>query len=782
MSPAGLYHFLHNEDSPLSEKQIQAIQEMGFGSLLLLQIKKVPGSLAYWLVSNYNPIKGCLLDGKLPILEEDIYLSLGLPMGPNVVIEASNGDKCPVYLSVLEKFKSQFGNDSIDVKDILAKLPTKKEGGDDFKRNFIIYIFSALLGGVVGNQASLKLLKSLANTDSISDFNWCNFIKRKLADQVQSWQKEEFETKQLKENWFGGPIMALVFVYLDRSVFKSRLVSRQFPTLSTWTTEAILKRINDELNDKNSKTRTFGRGSVEPPLVMSQHMPLAPSSLLKIDFRQTSKSLGAPSSEHQSVKQSKQQQPEQQQSEHAETAAPAVSSNSGSASEFVDKFAESAKVLAQAFLQYKSLASHAPSKLHSSPTVDKLVAAADGMAEGFRLSQQEKCGNEDNRKDEDNGKTVEVKEIVDNEEHEQNEENILSCNVENIAENTERITGWSEADLLAALEIMDEAFQPIQPHHSPPKPECPSFRLLPLDDHLLSQPEEFLSQPQPQPQPETEPQRQPETEPQPEPSTSYGEADQPESDQAEPEPDHSEPTVEVDLVDITQTPAVYTRRGVRVKTARNKRPTVPAEVYRSPYLQRNTNILKDFTQAEKNCLDNVDVAAAQLILTPIIAPSCPPFLFCFDLRPESCKCQIIHPMKDISVDYTPFHKPMQDRLINLLQSKLPSVTCLTSMAMPEVFVPKSILKCNQIDNGLYLLNILENYKGNKTNSLTTVNTEAQLRRFALWVCHQIATCSGNLSKEIVKKDALELSSSLGLPFTDKELVTCVGRRTKAIAQ
>ncbi|KAH9616261.1 hypothetical protein KSS87_020306 [Heliosperma pusillum] len=706
MSPAGLYHFLHNEDSPLSEKQIQAIQEMGFGSLLLLQIKKVPGSLAYWLVSNYDPIKGCLLDGKLPILEEDIYLSLGLPMGPNVVIEASNGDKCPVYLSVLEKFKSQFGNDSIDVKDILAKLPTQKEGGDDFKRNFIIYIFSALLGGVVGNQASLKLLKSLANTDSISDFNWCNFIKRKLADQVQSWQKEEFETKQLKENWFGGPIMALVFVYLDRCVFKSRLVSRQFPTLSTWTTEAILKRINDELNDKNSKTRTFGRGSVEPPLVMSQHMPHAPSSLLKIDFRQTSKSLGAPSSEHQSVKQSEQQQPEQQQSEHAETAAPAVSSNSGSASEFVDKFAESAKVLAQAFLQYKSLASQAPSKLHSSPTVDKLVAAADGMAEGFRLSQQEKCGNEDNRKDEDNGKTVEEKEIVDNEEHEQNEENILS------------------------------SFQPIQPHHSPPKPECPSFRLLPLDDHLLSQPEEFLSQPQPQPQPETEPQRQPETEPQPEPSTSYGEADQPESDQAEPEPDHSKPTVEVDLVDITQTPAVYTRRGVRVKTARNKRPTVPAEVYRSPYLQRNTNILKDFTQAEKNCLDNVDVAATQL----------------------------------------------QDRLINLLQSKLPSVTCLTSMAMPEVFVPKSILKCNQIDNGLYLLNILENYKGNKTNSLITVNTEAQLRRFALRVCHQIATCSGNLSKEIVEKDALELSFSLGLPFTDKELVTCVGRRTKAIAQ
>ncbi|KAH9610377.1 hypothetical protein KSS87_009377, partial [Heliosperma pusillum] len=143
-----------------------------------------------------------------------------------------------------------------------------------------------------------------------------------------------------------------------------------------------------------------------------------------------------------------------------------------------------------------------------------------------------------------------------------------------------------------------------------------------------------------------------------------------------------------------------------------------------------------------------------------------------NLRSRDSPCRLFAPLSTDScldnVDVAAAQ--LQDRLINLLQLKLSSVTGLTSMAMPEVFVPKSILKCNQTDNGLYLLYILENYKGNKTISLITVNTEAQLRRFALRVCHQIATCSGNLSKEIVEKDALELSSSLRLPFTDKELV------------
>ncbi|KAH9604331.1 hypothetical protein KSS87_021661 [Heliosperma pusillum] len=54
-------------------------------------------------------------------------------------------------------------------------------------------------------------------------------------------------------------------------------------------------------------------------------------------------------------------------------------------------------------------------------------------------------------------------------------------------------------------------------------------------------------------------------------------------------------------------------------------------------------------------LDNVDVARASLIFTPITVCSCPPFLFCFNLG--NSKLQIIHPMKDTAVTYADYIQP-----------------------------------------------------------------------------------------------------------------------------
>ncbi|KAH9603234.1 hypothetical protein KSS87_015689 [Heliosperma pusillum] len=228
MSPSGIYQFINNPTNKPSDNQILAIKKKEFEGLLHLQTDTVPGNLAYWLVSTFDPYKGCLLDGNLPILEEDIHACMGIPMGPLVVDEAPIGDKSPQFLSLLEAFKSQYEGDLIDVKVILGKHSTQIDGGDSFKRNFVLYIFSSFLGGVKGNKASLRILKSLSDTSLISEYNWCNFIKKKLAEQVLSWQKEEFsEEKTVKENWFGGPIMVLVFIYLDRCVFMVCTVSRQ---------------------------------------------------------------------------------------------------------------------------------------------------------------------------------------------------------------------------------------------------------------------------------------------------------------------------------------------------------------------------------------------------------------------------------------------------------------------------------------------------------------------------------------------------------------------------
>ncbi|KAH9615992.1 hypothetical protein KSS87_003681 [Heliosperma pusillum] len=909
MSPSGIYQFINNPTNKPSDNQILAIKQMGFEGLLHLQTDTVPGNLAYWLVSTFDPYKGCLLDGNLPILEEDIHACMGIPMGPLVVDEAPIGDKSPQFLSLLEDFKSQYEGDLIDVKVILRKLSTQIDGGDSFKRNFIVYIFSSFLGGVKGNKASLRILKSLSDTSLISEYNWCNFIKKKLAEQVLSWQKEEFsEEKTVKENWFGGPIMVLVFIYLDRCVFMVRTVSRQYPTLSTWTKKAISKRIKDELKSKSS----FGHGSVEGGIVIN-HKPLP-----KIELVQSSKPTIV-SEQHPMPKKVIPSVLEEEDKDDRDRNNVPTSSQVNNV--FVDKLVSKANNLAKAFVEYKSVASEALNKLPSSEVVCKMVAAVDGIAYGFNLSQQSKSDEENEGKDNEEDHVVHTDKVV---------ENVLRDVQEN--ENVDSVKGKDNVEdhVVDTDKVVENVLRDLQDNenvdnvrdHIPPQQE----HLPPEQPHLSSVVANTTSSLDPDAQPDSQPTHNTDHMP---PEEEHVPPEQPDSHLSPVVANTTSPVILLtpspllentnvnpslvvhhpNVIVIPDTPlahkpsisrqAVYTRRRsprlakldevsdvpcstpatVHVpfplfpvdvhgdvhgdtdfdipdndneipENVRGKRVAFAAEVFRSPYLQRNISLLGDLNQAEKKILDfilgdsydgsevlfksqsstltrselktviegdrvsshvihvwceilnnnerlrsrdspcrlfvsfpkdinldNVDVAGASLIFTPITVCSRPPFLFCFNLG--NSKLQIIHPMKDTAVTYGDYIQPTKDLLISLLEPKLPVVTSVSWM-MPEVFIPKSSLNCDQIDNGLHLLRILETFKGSKNGYSIGLMNETELTRYALRVCHRIITCNENILRKKVQQDAKKWSSVPRgyqlLPYTDNELVKFVWQR------
>ncbi|KAH9603312.1 hypothetical protein KSS87_015474 [Heliosperma pusillum] len=829
MSPFGIYQFINNPTNKPSDNQILAIKQMGFEGLLHLQTDTIPGNLAYWLVSTFDPYKGCLLDGNLPILEEDIHACMGIPMGPLVVDEAPIGDK---------------------------KLSTQIDGGDSFKRNFIVYIFSSFLGGVKGNKASLRILKSLSDTSLISKYNWCNFIKKKLAEQVLSWQKEEFsEEKTVKENWFGGPIMVLVFIYLDRCVFMVRTVSRQYPTLSTWTKKAISKKIQDELKSKSS----FGHGSVEGGIVIN-HKPLP-----KIELVPSSKPTIV-SEQHPMPKKVIPSVLEEEDKDDRDRNNVPTSSQVNNV--FVDKLVSKANNLAKAFVEYKSVASEALNKLPSSEVVCNMVAAVDGIAYGFNLSQQSKSDEENEGKDNEEDHVVHTDKVVENVLRDvQENENVDSVkgkeNVEDHVVDTDKVVenvlrdfqdnekvdnvrgkdnvesfwgspwGWSEAQLLDAFNVVGDAMQPIvaervkvsqrtkvdtiirklKKPRSPP--DCPSFRLLSSSDDD-SQPTDHIP-----PQQEHLPLEQPHLSSVMANTTSSLDPDaQPDSqpthntDHMPPEEEHNtqhslvilltpspllentnvNPSLVVhypNVIVIPDTPlahkpsisrqAVYTRhRSPRLakldevsdvpcstpatvhvpfplfpvdvhgevdgdtdfdipdndneipENVRGKRVAFAAEVFRSPYLQRNISLLGDLNQAEKKILDFIlgdsydgsevlfksqsstltrselkTVIEGDRVSSHVIHVWCeilnnnerlrsrdsPCRLFVsfpkdinldnVDVVERHYKLQIIHPMKDTAVTYADYIQPTKDLLISLLEPKMPVVTSVSWM-MPEV--------------------------------------------------------------------------------------------------
>ncbi|KAH9612697.1 hypothetical protein KSS87_021502, partial [Heliosperma pusillum] len=822
-------------------------------------------------------------------------------MGPLVVDEAPIGDKSPQFLSLLEDFKSQYEGDLIDVKVILMKLSTQIDGGESFKRNFIVYIFSSFLGGVKGNKASLRILKSLSDTSLISDYNWCNFIKKKLAEQVLSWQKEEFsEEKTVKENWFGGPIMVLVFIYLDSS---------------------------------------FGHGSVEGGIVIN-HKPLP-----KIELVESSKPTIV-SEQHPMPKKVIPSVLEEEDKDDRDRNNVPTSSQVNNV--FVDKLVSKANNLAKAFVEYKSVASEALNKLPSSEVVCKMVAVVDSIAYGFNLSQQSKSDEENEGKDNEEDHVVHTDKVVENVLRDvQENENVDSVkgkdNVEDHVLDTDKVVenvlrdlqdnenvdnvrgkdnvesfwgsswGWSEAQLLDALNVVGDAMQPIvaervkvsqrtkvdtiirklKKPRSPP--DCPCFRLLSSsgDD---SQPTDHIP-----PQQEHLPPEQPHLSSVVANTTSDSQLDSqpthntdhmpPEEELVPPEqPDsHLSPVVanttspvifltpspllentnvnpslvvhHSNVIVIPDTPlahkpsisrqAVYThRRSPRLakldevsdvpcstpatvhvpyplipvdvhgdtdfdipdndneipENVRGKRVAFGAEVFRSPYLQRNISLLGDLNQAEKKILDFIlgdsydgsevlfksqsstltrselkTVIEGDRVSSHVIHVWCEILNNNERLRSRDSPCRLFVSFpKDINLDNVDVAgASLKDLLISLLEPKLPVVTSVSWM-MPEVFIPKSSLSCDQIDNGLHLLRILETFKGSKNGYSIGLMNEIQLTRYTLRVCHRIITCNENILRKKVQQDAEKWSSVPRgyqlLPYTDNELVKFVWQR------
>ena len=73
-----------------NEAQTEAIQHMGFGGFLHLQVTELPGDLCKWLVDRFDPYSVTLYISKhkrIEITPMDVNITLALPIGGKKVEE-----------------------------------------------------------------------------------------------------------------------------------------------------------------------------------------------------------------------------------------------------------------------------------------------------------------------------------------------------------------------------------------------------------------------------------------------------------------------------------------------------------------------------------------------------------------------------------------------------------------------------------------------------------------------------------------------------------------------
>ncbi|KAK9676018.1 hypothetical protein RND81_11G048400 [Saponaria officinalis] len=237
MSPKLLFYAVQC----LSYAQWTAIEEIGFGGVYWLRVNKIPMQLGYWLLSNYEPAKNCLIlpGGKeLHLRAADVHATLGFPMGSKEVQLAKSLNDSDDFSRFYNAWGDQFQPTSglVSTKTLVHHLVNQEDGGDLFKINWVVLVVSFLIQNTQKPNANFHVLKSLMSVDEIPQYNWCEFVLTSLRTCQKSWVNTN------KKGYVTGPLLFLMLVYVDRVVHETRYVDRDYFTLVGWSTPHLNAR------------------------------------------------------------------------------------------------------------------------------------------------------------------------------------------------------------------------------------------------------------------------------------------------------------------------------------------------------------------------------------------------------------------------------------------------------------------------------------------------------------------------------------------------------------
>ena len=191
----------------LEPKQKAAIEEIGFGSLLQLRCRKIDHGLCLWLINSFNPntymlqlYNTCI---KLSPIDVEFIMGLrarGFKIGMNKDVGHKN-DLCKKYCDKKGR---------LPLVMLENQIREDKEGGNDFKVRFVLFVLGALLCPTMKLFVNRSFLHLVEDIDSIKKMNWAEFVLSYLVHGI-----EEFKKKQ--QSGVCGCLLFLMVINLHHS-------------------------------------------------------------------------------------------------------------------------------------------------------------------------------------------------------------------------------------------------------------------------------------------------------------------------------------------------------------------------------------------------------------------------------------------------------------------------------------------------------------------------------------------------------------------------------------
>lgn len=182
----------------LTSEQKDAVESMGFGSLLGLRCRTLRRSLCLWLLERFNTTRRSLeICGEhIPLNPKDVEFVMGLAANGKDVVNSGPDD---LIADLRHNYNAT--NHGISVRLLEDRLAAP-EAGEDFKRSFVLYALGTLLSPTARLDVSPSFLHFLTNMGVVHQYNWGKFLLDRLVREVSRY-------RQGKQRAVGGCLLFL---------------------------------------------------------------------------------------------------------------------------------------------------------------------------------------------------------------------------------------------------------------------------------------------------------------------------------------------------------------------------------------------------------------------------------------------------------------------------------------------------------------------------------------------------------------------------------------------
>ncbi|KAM3328974.1 hypothetical protein ACQJBY_026200 [Aegilops geniculata] len=236
--------------SRLNEFQKNIVQELGFGALLDLTCSSDINDIFLWLAVQFNTTNNSieLRNGfKFKFTNSIVHTILGIP-----------SDGLPIQTNPSKEILERIHNlvqSAAPSTELLLSLVGDDNTEETFSILFVLLSVSCLIAPNSKGYPTKKIYNLLANTQSVSNYNWCSFAMSYLAHQIKKVKPDLLQNNTVMPGGCKFILVIAHFEFLITSEFKIPINVK--PRLPLWSTSLVKSFI--ALDSMHGEKVEFGR-------------------------------------------------------------------------------------------------------------------------------------------------------------------------------------------------------------------------------------------------------------------------------------------------------------------------------------------------------------------------------------------------------------------------------------------------------------------------------------------------------------------------------------------